>query len=193
MRYNIKRVCNNCFVALLHTIGALATEMTILGYLSSLYQQIGEFLKSEVASGHICHISWNSLIQTLIFCVLFFSWVWWGSRHDFVDKRLVNVKKLTNGDKLYYFPNSNQLKSGTIIQIMKAERNKLSDPYAIGIVDSCDEGNERLMVVRHLEYLNGYQDSTFSRKDLKKFFYYPHLRAYYFKEINNGGENEDAK
>lgn len=192
MLYNIRRVCSNCFVALLHTIGALATEMTILGYMSSLYEHIGEFLKCEVVLGPTCRVSRNLIIQALIFCLLFIAWVWWGNRHAFVDKRLVKVKKFKNGDKLYYFPNSSQLKNGTIIQIMKTERDKSSDPYAIGIVDSCDEGNERLMLVKHLEYLNGSQDSIFSKKDLKKYFYYPYLRAYYFKETNQGG-NEDAK
>ena len=77
---------------------------------------------------------------------------------------------------------------------MKTGENGTSDPYAIGIVDSCDEGNDKLMIVKHLEYLSkdGFGEQEYEKQNFKTYFYYPHLRSYIFSAFNMRG-NIDAE
>lgn len=183
MRENNKRICKNIAVSVTKSIGCIATEMTILGYIMSGSKAVSSFLHTQVAILPCCPMALDTTIHLGLFVVCVLGWIGYGFKHKYVDKRLVNVRYLQTGDKLYYFKNSNLLESGIIVQIMRKDINGGSAPFAIGIVCNCDEGNDNLMIVRHIDYVG---DSAYiSPQDYKTVFYYPHIREYYYMSADN--------
>lgn len=183
MRENSKRICKNIAVSVTKSIGCVATEMTILGYIMAGSEAVSSFLHTQVVILPCCPMALDTSIHLGLFAGCVLCWVYYGFKHKYVDKRLVNVRNLQTGDKLYYFKNCNLLESGTIVQIMKKDKDGGSAPFAIGIVSNCDEGNDDLMIVRHIDYVG---DSTsISPGDFKTVFYYPHIREYYYMPADN--------
>lgn len=183
MKENNKRICKNLAGSVTKSIGCIATEMTILGYIGDGSPQLLSFMHTQVAVLPCCSITLDTIIHLGLFIVCVLGWMYYGFKHKYVDKRLVNVRVLQTGDKLYYFRNSNMLESGTIVQIMRKDMNGGSAPFAIGIVSNCDEGNDNLMIVRHINYVG--DSANISPQDYKSVFYYPHIREYYYMSADS--------